>query len=86
MRVLDFTVIGGALVPSNRIKAEGKAAGALIDARDGTVSLVVNVEARRDGLSPTFLTEGKTDSLRVQLRDELTDRLAKEFLQKLDAH
>ena len=86
MRFLDFTLVGAALVPSTKIHAEGKAAGTLIDTAACEPALLVNVDAKRSSHSPTYLADGKTDTLRAALRDELTVALADELLRTLASH
>jgi len=83
MRLFDFTLVGAVLVPSTKIHAEGKAAGTLIETSACDPQLLVNVDAKRTAASPTNLTNGKTDTLRAQLRDELIAALADELLRKL---
>jgi hypothetical protein len=83
LSVLDLTIVGGIIVPSTRIKLEGKAAGALINVATGEPVLFVNVDRRRSAASPTFLSEGKVNSLNAALRDDLTAALSDELLRKL---
>jgi len=83
MRFLDFTLVGGALFPSTKIHAEGKAAGTLIDAATREPMFLVSVDAKRSTHSPTFQANGKTDTLCAALRDELTVALTDELLRTL---
>lgn len=83
MRFLDLTLVGAALVPSTKIYTEGKAAGTLIDAAAREATLLVSVDAKRTAQSPTWLADGKTDTLRAALRDDLNVSLADELLRTL---
>jgi len=83
--ILDFTIIGGVVAPGTQIHVEGKGAGALIDVATGQPIIFVNAETNRSALSPDFLVDGKTTSMRVQARDELVGKLSDELLEKLTA-
>jgi len=80
---LDITLIGGAIFPGTRIKAEGKAAGALIDVATGRPVLFASADDRRSVAVPTLLAEGKRNAVNSKLRDDLTAALADELLRKL---
>jgi hypothetical protein len=83
LRLFDLTLVAGVLVPSTKVVAEGKAAGTLIDTSTCEPVLLVSVDAKRSVHSPTYLADGKTDTLRAVLRDELTSALADELLRTL---
>ena len=83
LRFLDLTLVGAVMVPSAKIHAEGKAAGTLIDSVTGEPLLLVSVDAKRSVHSPTQLADGKSETLRAALRDELTGALANELLRTL---
>lgn len=83
LMILDATVIGGATIPSTKINCESRAAGALIRAYSAEPVLFVNVESKLSGRSPTYLASGKTDALKVKLRDQVTASLTDELLHKL---
>ncbi|MGA9777774.1 MAG: hypothetical protein WBS33_05840 [Verrucomicrobiia bacterium] len=83
LTVFDLTVVGAFIVPSSRIEMEGKAAGTLIDAATAEPVFFVSVEAKTSEMTPDYLAEGKTEDMRAQLRDELTDKLTAELLNKI---
>jgi hypothetical protein len=83
LRLFDLTLVAGVLVPSTKVVAEGKAAGTLIDTSTCEPVLLVSTDAKRSVHSPTQLADGKTETLRVALRDELTSALADELLRTL---
>lgn len=85
LRFLDLTLVGAALVPSTRLHAEGKAAGTLIDSATCEPALLVSVDAKRSAHSPTQLADGRSETLRAALRDELIGALADELLRTLSS-
>ena len=86
LRLFDLTLVGAALLPSTKIIAEGKAAGTLIDTANCEPVVLASVDAKRSVHSPTQLTDGKSETLRAALRDELTAALAGELLRMLGGH
>jgi hypothetical protein len=81
--ILDLTLIGGTVVPGGRINLEGKGAGVLIDAATGEPVFFVNADVKRSAVSPDFLAEGKTHSLRAEARDALVEKLGVQLLDRL---
>ena len=82
LQLLDITIVGAYIFPSNRITAEGRAAGALIDVVTGQVVLMVNSEAKKEQAVPTFAAYDQQGQVVVKLRDELVSSLSKEFIEK----
>lgn len=80
---LDLTVVGAAVLPGTKVHSNGKAAGALIDVVSGKIVLLSNAELKRAGLTPSFYAEDKRDSMNVKLREEVLEKLAADFLEKL---
>lgn len=85
LQAFDITLIGGYLIPSNKIKAEGRAAGALIDVKTGSVIFIVNAEAEKQEHAPTFVAYDRQEDVVVKLRDELVDKITGNFVDKLAA-
>ena len=83
LQFFDITLIGGFLLPSNQINAEGRAAGALIDVATGQVIFMVNSEAKKQESAATFNVYERQDKVVVKLRDELVSSLGEEFLDKM---
>jgi hypothetical protein len=83
LMILDATVIGAVTIPSIKINCECRAAGALIRTATAEPIFFVTVEEKRSGSSPSYLVSGKTESLRAELRDEVTRSLTRELMQKL---
>lgn len=80
---LDLTIIGGFILPNQRIYMEGKGVGALLDARTGKPYLIVDSNSSREFAAPSFVSAGNVSKASVVMRDELVKELAKEFLQQL---
>lgn len=83
LQAFDITLIGGYLIPSNTIKAEGRAAGALIDVKTGRVLFVISAEAKKQAHAPTFVASDRQEDVVVKLRDELVNKITKNFVDKL---
>ncbi len=83
LQMFDLTIVGGFILPSNKINAEGRAAGALIDVATGQVILIVNSEAKKQESVPTFMVDGQQEKVVVKLRDDLVTSLTKEFVEKM---
>ena len=82
---LDITIVGGLIIPSQIVKAEAKAAGALVDVDDGRVIFLVNTETKSDGLSPSAFVDAKEKRMQLKLRDQLLSDLSQKFLKRLEA-
>lgn len=80
---LNATLIGGAIVPGTSIKAQGKAAGALIEAATGEPALFASADEQKSGITPSLLADGKLDSLRAAMRDKLAVALADDLLRRI---
>ncbi len=83
LAVLNFTIIGGAIVPGSRVRAEGKAAGALIEVASGRVLLLVHADQEKTGLTPAYFVQDKSNRFRLQLRDQLLRKLGEQLLMEL---
>lgn len=83
LQFFDLTIVGAFVLPSNKIDAEGRAAGALIDVATGQVLLIVNSEAKKEASAPTAMVDGIQEKVVVKLRDELVTSLSKEFIEKM---
>jgi hypothetical protein len=83
--VLDVTLVGCAIFPSARVHGQGKAAGILLDVESGAVRFQVETERSQQGKVPSGFTSEKTDSVLVNLRDDLALNLGREFVNRLRA-
>jgi hypothetical protein len=83
---LDCTLVGVALFPSTHVHAEGKAAGALIEASSGAVRFQVETEQRERRTTPLAFEEQKTAALATEVRDTLASAVADKLVQRLRSH
>ena len=83
--VLDVTIIGGGVIPSLKIHADGKASGALVDVETGRILLLANVEKTDTGLTPSYFATDKRNTMVARMREDLLNTLAQEVLAKLEA-
>jgi len=81
LTLLDPTVIGGFILPAVKVSADGKAAGACIDADTGRVIFLVNTETHESLSSPDAFVEDHRQLLNHQVRAELLNQLAAKFIQ-----
>lgn len=81
----DMTVVGMFVVPSHRLETQGRASGALIDVGTGKVLTVVSSQKDLAAYATTCSLDGRRDEVLLEVRDALSDGLAKELTRKLDA-
>lgn len=81
--VLDLSLVGMFVIPSQDLEIAGKASGALIEASTGRVLFIVSSQADVDRLTTTAGAEGSKIRALANLRDNLLSSLAEEFIQKL---
>jgi len=90
LQVLDLTIVGAFIVPSREVRAIGKAAGALIDARSGAVVFITSADTEKTGLASATSEDGKQmkvledtrESLHLRLADQLAARCREVALTK----
>ena len=78
--LLDLTVIGRYLVPSNRIVGEASALGVLISVDQQKMILTVDQNVRDSKLSPSISQHSHHDELVVEMKRLLLDELVKKFI------
>ena len=83
LQLLDLTVVGGFIIPSNKIKAEGRAVGALINVDTGKVIFMVNSEDKIEKNMPTYLAYDQQEAVVVNLRDKLVEKITNNFIEEL---
>lgn len=86
LSVLDFTILGGVMLPGVNIHVEGKEAGTLISTATCKPVLFVSADIHASALSPDFLVDGKTTTLDAKVRDQLAAKLADQFLNQLNGY
>ena len=80
LSVLDLTVVGAFVVPSQAIEVTGRASGTLIEVDSGRVVLAVTAEARDHDLASSVSRTGHEAKLLQDLRTVLTRKLAEQLL------
>lgn len=83
LTVLDVTIIGGAVAPGVKVHSDGKAAGALIEVETGRIVFLADAQLQKTGLSPSYYTDERRDSLNASLRTELLKQLAANVLNRM---
>jgi hypothetical protein len=84
LAALDFTILGAAVLPSDTIKADGKAGGALIDVETGRVLFLTEAQMQKSGMTATFYSEDRRQALNNELRGDLLKQLADNFVTNLN--
>lgn len=76
LSVLNLTIVGLFIVPSERVQATMKASGALIDVSTGQVVSLSSAQLFRERLSPMAASDGDLVRLLGKMRDDVTADLA----------
>lgn len=76
LSVLNLTIVGIFIVPSERLQAEMRASGALIDVRTGQLVTLASSELKRSALVPAASANGDGLRLLGRMRDDATRELA----------
>ena len=74
--VLDLTIVGAFVVPSKEIKADARAAAALIDLKTGRVVMTASADASKGGLASSATRQSGQLNVLRQARDEVVNKLA----------
>jgi hypothetical protein len=83
LSLADLTIVGAFVVPSKEIRAEGRAAGALIDVRSGRVVMTVSASADDTRLAASVAREHDELALVTSLRDKMVTDLADRLVQRV---
>lgn len=81
LQILDLTIIGGFLIDSNTVFADGKAVGALVDVDTGSVVFLVSADQSASGGYPSF-NFGARDEILGKFRQDLVQALGGEFIKR----
>jgi len=81
--VLDLTIVGGYLLPSQELKGTARVSGALVEVSSGRVVLVVSAESQRQAYAPTLNVEGAQDRLLDTLREETITKLTQQLIERM---
>jgi hypothetical protein len=80
MSILDLTIIGAFVVPSQETRGTARAAAALVDVQSGRIVVNSSAEARRSTIAPSAASEGAEIKLLERLRDEVVAKLGTQVL------
>ena len=78
--ILDLTIVGAYVVPSNDVSGQARASAILIDVRTEQVLMTSSASATDTTYSPSISDQGTEDHLIRALRDEVYQRLTKQIL------
>src|SRR5215208_2021997 len=80
LQILDLTIVGAFVIPSRQVRASGKAAGALIDARTGSVLFIASADTEQAKMATNSNQEGESVKVVQNARESLTLRLADQLI------
>lgn len=80
LQILDLTIVGAFVIPSRQVRATGKAAGALVDARTGSVLLIASADTEQTKMATNSNQDGETLKVVQNARESLTLRLADQLI------
>ncbi len=73
--LLDLTVVGAFVVPSNVIHAEARAGAAMVDLRSGRVALMTSADAKRDSFTSTATLDAEQRRVIEKVREAVMAKL-----------
>ena len=76
MTLANATIIGMWLVPSEKVQAQIRASGSLIDVKSGQVVLAVSADSNKSRISPSVAKESDRLDLLKSMRDDVVKQLA----------
>jgi len=80
LQILDLTIVGAFVIPSREVRANGKAAGALIDAKTGSVLFIASADTEQAKMATNSNQEGESLKVVQNARESLTLRLADQLI------
>lgn len=81
LSLADLTIIGGAVLPTRSLKAEGQAQALLLDVRNGYFYGSASTSKNLKGLSPWFGSQGRS----AALKDKTIRVMTKDLIQEVGA-
>jgi hypothetical protein len=79
LTLANATIIGAFIVPSEKLQAQVRASGSLIDVKSGQVVLAVSADANKSRVSPTVGKETDRLELLKSCRDDVVKQLAEQL-------
>jgi outer membrane murein-binding lipoprotein Lpp len=83
IQILDMAILPGLLIPSQTLHMDARAAGALINTRTGMVRTLVSTTTTAKKSFPTLYEEQTRTELAIAQRDQLSQQLVEQLIQKL---
>jgi rhombotail lipoprotein len=80
LQILDLTIVGAFVIPSREVRANGKAAGALVDAKTGSVIFIASADTEQAKMATNSNQEGEGLKVVQNARESLTLRLADQLI------
>jgi hypothetical protein len=85
LSVLNLTIIGAFVIPSQEFHVAGKAAGSLLDAHTGQLVFTVSAEGDQSCLVPAVNSNSAPMQLMESERDELVKKLSEDVINEMNA-
>lgn len=85
LKLLDLTIVGAFIIPSEAHSLQGRAIGLLIDVKQNRIILSTAADTASHGLASSRYSESALRNLITEIRVELQKNLAKEFVKNFTA-
>jgi hypothetical protein len=85
LKLLDLTIVGAFIIPSEAHSLQGRAIGVLIDVKQNRIVLSTAAETASHGIASSRYSESALRNLITDIRVELQKNLAKEFVKNFTA-
>ena len=83
LSILDITIVGAFVIPSNGVAVSGRAAGTLINAHTGQIAFNCSSETEAHGLSPSAFADTVEQVSMKNARDQLVQKLAVDAMRQM---
>ncbi len=85
LKLLDLTIVGAFIIPSEAHSLQGRAIGVLIDVKQNRIVLSTAADTASHGIASSRYSESALRNLITDIRVELQKNLAKEFVKNFTA-
>ena len=83
LELLNLTIVGAFIVPSQPIVVDGKAAGSLIDVRSGQIVMNFSAQAKGSGAAPSAFVGNVEEGAVLKNKDELVQKLTADVVAQM---
>src|ERR1700722_2632590 len=83
LSILDLTIVGAFVIPSNGVAVSGRAAGTLINAHTGQIAFNCSSETEAHGVSPSAFADTVEQVSMKNARDQLVQKLALDAMRQM---